>query len=138
MEESKKLRIVRRKRNQPASKGTVLDNINDALTGGRDGDEIEWDDIEQLGILDVDFHSLPLDQRPQPFHLEALALSVRPKPSAFWVSRGRGLHLVYEPADGLTAEEAAACGGLHILQMDGTCTIEILARTSYPPGKVWK
>jgi hypothetical protein len=133
-----KLRIIRRKRHQPASAGQVFHSINDALANGADDDELEWDDIEQLAVLDVDYHSLPLDQRPQLFQLEALALIVRPNPVMFWISRGRGLHLLFEPVGGLTAEEAAACGGLHMKQLDPKCTFEVIARTSYPPGgEVW-
>jgi hypothetical protein len=135
---SSKLRITRRKRHQPASSGTAFNNLDDALAGGAEDDELEWNDIEQLAVLDVDYHDLPLDQRPQPFLLEALALIIRPRPRMFWVSNGRGLHLLYEPVAGLTAEEAAACGGLHIKQLDPKCTFEVLARTSYPPGgEVW-
>jgi hypothetical protein len=137
-DENSKLRIVRRKRCQPASAGMDFDNFDDALAGGAEDDELQWDDIEQLAILDIDYHYLPLDQRPPPFLLEALALIVRPRPRMFWISKGRGLHLVYETVDGLNAEEAAACGGLHIKQLDPKCTFEVLARTSYPPGgEVW-
>jgi hypothetical protein len=133
------LRIIRRKRHQPASAGLGFHTIEDALAGGAEDDELEWDDIERLAVCDIDYHDLPLEQRPQPFHLEAMALTVRPRPKLFWISRGRGLHLVYEPADGLTAEEAAACGGLHVKQLDPKCTFEVLARTSYPPGgEVWE
>ena len=79
-----------------------------------------------------------LEQRPLPFQLEALALIVRPRPTMVWVSQGRGLHLVYVPAGGLTAEEAAACAGLYARQLDPKCTLEVIARTAYPPGgEVW-
>jgi hypothetical protein len=133
-----KLRIVRRKRCQPASAGQVFENIHDALVGGAADDELHWNDIEQLAVLDVDYHDLPLEQRLQPFQLEALALIVQPRPIMFWISKGWGLHLLYQPVTGLTAEEAAACGGLHIKQLDPKCTFEIIARTSYPPnGEVW-
>jgi hypothetical protein len=132
------LRIVRRKRHQPPSVGTVFTSLAAALADGADDDELAWDDIEKLAVLDLDYHSLPLDQRPRPFQLEALGLIVKPKPVMFWVSKGRGLHLIYEPGDGLTAEEAAACGGLHLKQLDPRCTFEVMARTSYPPGgEVW-
>lgn len=132
------LRIVRRKRHQQASAGTVFASLEDALAGGADDDFLEWDNIEQLAVLDVDYHDLPLERRPEDFQLETLALIVRPNPKMFWVSKGRGLHLVYEPVDGLTAEEAAACGGLHVKQLDPKCTFEVIARTSYPPGgSVW-
>jgi hypothetical protein len=133
-----KVHIVRRKRQQPASAGVVFTSLNEALIGGADDDELEWDDIEQLAVLDVDYHGLPFDGRPQEFQLVALALVIRPRPIMFWISRGRGLHLVYQPVGGLTAEEAAACGGLHVKQLDPKCTFEILARTSYPPNReVW-
>lgn len=127
------LRIIRRKKHQPASAGTFFTSFEAALVGGADDDELEWDDIEQLANLDIDYHQLPLDQRPQPFQLEALALIIRPRPKMYWISRGRGLHLLFKPVDGLTAEEAAACGGLHCKQLDPKCTFEIIARTSYPP-----
>ncbi|HKB35620.1 MAG TPA: hypothetical protein VKD72_04145 [Gemmataceae bacterium] len=136
--DSNKLRIVRRKLPQPASAGRVFGNISDALSGGAADDLLEWDDIHQLAVLDIDYHSLPLDQRPQPFQLEALALIIQPRPIMFWISKGRGLHLIYEPVGGLTAEEAAACAGLHAKQLDPKCTFEVIARTSYPPGgEVW-
>jgi hypothetical protein len=134
-----RIRIVRRKRHQPASAGAVFTALDDALANGADDDFLEWDDIGQLAVLDVDYHDLPLDQRPQPFQLEALALIVRPRPVMFWLSKGRGLHLIYETVGGLTAEEAAACAGLHLKQLDPKCTFEVIARTSYPPGgEVWK
>jgi hypothetical protein len=131
-------RIVRRRRHEPAAAGTVYASLTAALADGADGDEFQWDDIEQLAVLDVDYHALPLDRRPEPFQLEALALTVRPRPEMFWPSKGRGLHLVFRPVGGLTAEEAAACGGLHVKQLDPRCTFEVIARTSYPPGReVW-
>jgi len=130
------LRIVRRKKHQPASAGTMFSSFADALAGGADDDVLEWDDIEQLAILDVDYHDLPPDQRPQPFQLEALALIIHPRPKMYWFSKGGGLHLVFEPTHGLTAEEAAACGGFHFKQLDPKCTFEVIARTSYPPGEV--
>ncbi|MHB1424870.1 MAG: hypothetical protein ACYC3I_16995 [Gemmataceae bacterium] len=134
----KNVQIVRRRRHQPASAGTVFSSIDEALADGADDDELSWDDIERLAILDVDYHDLPLEKRPQSFQLEALALIIRPRPKRFWISRGRGLHLLYVPAHGLTAEEAAACGGLSMKQLDPKCTFEIIARTSYPPGgKFW-
>lgn len=133
-----KLRIVRRKRHQPASAGTVFTSLEAALADGADDDELAWGDIEKLAVLDIDYHSLPLEQRPKQFQLEVLALIVRPRPVMFWISKGRGLHLIYEPVGGLTAEEAAACGGLHLKQLDPRCTFEVIARTSYPPGgEVW-
>jgi hypothetical protein len=128
------LRIICRKKHQPASTGTVFSNFADALAGGADDDVLEWDDIEQLAILDVDYHDLPPDQRPQPFQLEALALIIRPRPKLYWFSKGGGLHLLFAPTQGLTAEEAAACGGFHFKQLDPKCTFEVIARTSYPPG----
>jgi hypothetical protein len=133
-----RLRIIRRKKYHPASAGLVFNNITDALADGAEDNILEWDNIELLAVLDVDYHDLLLDDRPQPFQLEALALIVRPKPVMFWISKGRGLHLIYEPVAGLTAEEAAACAGLHVKQLDAKCTFEVIARTSYPPGgEVW-
>jgi hypothetical protein len=136
--EGPRLRIVRRRRHQPAADGTVYHTLDEALAGGADADELVWDDLQRLAVLDLDYHDLPLDQRPPPFQLEALALIARPRPRIFWISKGRGLHLVYEPVDGLTAEEAAACAGLHLKQLDPKCTFEVIARTSYPPGgEIW-
>ena len=61
---------------------------------------LEWKGTEQLACLDIDFHDRPLEQRPSPDHLEALALRIRPAPCYFCVSHGRGLHCVYGSTQG--------------------------------------
>lgn len=93
---------------------------------------LEWPSKVQLAILDIDYHSLPMDKRPAPHQLDALAMRICPQPALYWRSHGRGLHLLYSAGGGFTAEELAACAAVHVRSLDPTATIEILSRTRHP------
>jgi DNA polymerase len=133
--------VVLRGQTQPRAQGrlvtgaTLLDALQGAL-GVLDYPQaepvIEWDDTTTLAALDVDFHDSPLEQRPSPRRLEALATLVRPGPALWWVTHGRGLRLVYKALAGLTAAELAACAGLSVRSLEPSATFEVLSHTRHP------
>lgn len=98
------------------------------------GELIEWDDIEQLCCLDIDYHG---KTPPAPEWLLATVQRIAPAPWLYWVSKGGGLHLMYQTIEHLTADELAAVAGLSWLHLDRLATIELLKNTRKPPGDVY-
>jgi hypothetical protein len=94
---------------------------------------VEWDNVERIAVLDVDYHHREPPAREQV--LNALA-RISPQPWLVWFSKGGGLHCVYCAAGGFSAGELAACAGLAYLGVDPTATFEVLSRTRTPPGEV--
>jgi hypothetical protein len=93
---------------------------------------IEWEGAVALAALDLDFHDVPLDQRPSAERLRALAALARPRPASWWVTHGRGLRLVYAAFGGLTASELAACAALGLLAIERLAGAEIVSHTRHP------
>ena len=93
---------------------------------------LEWQEVKRLAALDVDYHDRPLEQRPEPDSLAALAAVIRPRPALWWTTHGRGLRLIYAAHGGLTADELAACARLSVRSLDPVATAEILAHTRHP------
>jgi DNA polymerase len=93
---------------------------------------IEWEGTAQLCVVDLDFHGLGLDQRPDARRLRALATLVRPSPALSWATHGRGLRLVYFAQGGFAADELAACATLGLRPLEPAATVETLAHTRHP------
>jgi DNA polymerase bacteriophage-type len=93
---------------------------------------LEWQGTDDLALIDIDFHDLPLEERPLSMRLEAIAAVVHPRPALSWVTHGQGLRLGYASLGGFTAAELAACAALAVRGLEPTATVEILARTRHP------
>ncbi len=127
--------------NQPAEQAKVIEEEN-ALTalsvamGYKNlcvaDPVIVWDDITRLAVVDIDYHSIPLHQRPSYTVLDNIAANIRPMPVLFHPSHGRGCKLYYVATEGFTAEEIAAAGAMSWLSADGRATAEIKRETRHP------
>lgn len=100
---------------------------------------IEWEGTDRLCCLDVDYHTVPFDLRPDHATLEHRAAVLHPRPFAFHASHGRGCKLFFDARDGFTALELAAVAALGWNGADGRATYDLISRSSHPlyprPGK---
>lgn len=133
--------IVLRSIHQPRNTGRVIQEATyrETLRAALDIDDfndaepvLEWSGTDQLAVLDVDYHDVEMNARPNERQLALLARQVRPQPAFSWRSHGRGLHLVYVAVDGFTAAEIAAVAGLSVKGLDSSCSIEIKSETRHP------
>ena len=99
------------------------------------GDIIEWEGTERVACLDIDYHAAT-----PPDEVWALATVERlsPRPKYAWISKGGGVHCIYEATGYLAADELAVVAGLMWLHFDRTATIEVLSHTRKPPGQVYE
>ncbi len=105
-----------------------VDSFEAALNSGRGHDwVVSWDGTEDLACLDVDWHT----GGGPPKNVSSFVSLVSPSPRYWWVSRGGGLHLIYESGD-LSAGEYAAIAALWFLENDAICSCEILSKTRLP------
>lgn len=118
--------------------GSVADNIVSLVGSGESlsGRVLEWDDPGQASVLDVDYHHLPIESRPTPERLAFLVARLQPQPLVWWVSKGRGVHAVYERRQYLAANVLAAVAGFCWTGMDPSATFEVKSDTFAPPGQV--
>lgn len=85
-----------------------------------------------IACVDIDYHTVPIDQRHDWPKLALTCSLIRPIPVAYHPSHGHGAKLYYVAAEGLTAAEIAAAGAMSWLAMDGRATAEIKTETRHP------
>lgn len=94
----------------------------------------EWEGLESLCCLDVDYHDAT------PPHREWLENVVRtrvsPRPLAWHFSRGGGLHLFYAEAGAFAADELAAAAALRFRSIDGAAGLELKSVVRGPGGAI--
>lgn len=98
---------------------------------------IEWDNVEQLAAVDVDFHS---DNRPPRDYLLSQSGLLLPTPNMRWVSHGGGLRAIFFPAQGFAADECAALylknmlarGAAFFMRGARITSVELCTRTRHP------
>lgn len=93
---------------------------------------IEWNDVDRLCCLDIDYHGLDLDARPTCEQLRAVLDRIKPQPLAFHISHGRGAKLYYLSSPGYTARELAAVAGVSWVQIDPRATFDLTSNTRHP------
>lgn len=120
---------------QPADEVVTFADIWEALAAPCDADDpvVEWDDTDTYCVLDLDFHK---GQVPDEYSIRNAADTLRPVPSAWWVSRNGGLHAMYVRTSRTSAMECAALGGQILLTRFPTATVEYKHRTRQPAGEV--
>src|SRR5438876_452790 len=86
---------------------------------------IEWDGLDQLAAVDVDWHD---EYKPTGLLSDILRLPVQPRWS--WITHGQGVRLIYEAQGALTAEEIAVLSSMTFGNLFGGRTgVEIKAET---------
>jgi hypothetical protein len=93
---------------------------------------IEWDGTELLCCLDIDYHSLPLHERPSDARLAVAVRETRPVPVAWHRSHGRGAKLYYTATGDYTAAELAAAAALLWSSRDRVATFELKSASRHP------
>lgn len=94
---------------------------------------IEWGDTQHTCCLDIDFHGE--SQTPNPEQLLAFTASISPRAMFYWLSRGGGVHLIYQTDDVYTADEVAAVAAYHFQRRYPQCSPELLHRTRGTNGR---
>lgn len=92
---------------------------------------LEWDKIDRLACLDVDYHRGPA-WVPPAARVIAQAHNIRPTPTVFHLSHGGGCKLYYAAKEGYSAGELAAVAAVQWSTVDGRATVEILPRSRHP------
>lgn len=93
---------------------------------------LSWDNLTDIACVDIDYHTVPLEQRPEFTKLALLCSLIRPIPVAYHPSHGRGAKMYYVASEGLTAAEIASAGAMAWLAVDGRATAEIKSETRHP------
>lgn len=116
---------------RPTPKGALLDALR---VGDYPAPEplVQWEGADRLACLDIDYHTLPFDQRPTEQQLAATANGIQPRPVAWHTSHGRGCKLYYAAERFFSAAELAACGGLAWRTADGRATFEVKHDSRHP------
>ena len=113
--------------------GVTLDGFREAVAD-EDAVWLEWPKAERaLAVLDVDWHGAT--PAPPWAELTAQLRRIGAQPGALWRSRGGGLHALYEPLDGLDADQLAACAAVELASLPDAfpgATFEVIARTRRP------
>lgn len=93
---------------------------------------VEWSDIHDVCCLDLDFHGVP---PPDAMDLCRFAGGLQPNPAHWWISKGGGLHAIYNTQGGYPANEIAAVAGLSCLSRFPEASLELKTTTRFPPGE---
>lgn len=93
---------------------------------------IYWKSEDELAALDIDYHSLPIEKRPDLAFLRRLMGRVDPRPSLTWRTHGGGFRAIYTRQGNYLAGEIAAIAGLAYKMLDPLCTYEIKTVTRHP------
>jgi hypothetical protein len=111
-----------RKRNQPAAEGLQFSDADPvqafkAALACEDFDKtaepiISWTDKSRLAALDVDYHDIAKEQRPDRAEYYRTIQRLPIKPLFAWITHGGGLRLVFGPLGKLAADEVAAIARL--------------------------
>lgn len=94
---------------------------------------LEWDSTRVLCCLDVDYHDVPLEERPPVALLEDMIRRIVPKPLCWHPSHAGGAKLYYIASPGFTAEELACVASFSWSNLDCTATFDF-GKTSRHPG----
>ncbi len=93
---------------------------------------IEWDDIDALCVLDIDYHTVSYNDRLSNDHLKARAAEIQPSPIYRHVSHGRGMKLYYVAQHGFTARNLAGAAAWAWLGADMQATAELKSTSRHP------
>lgn len=129
------IRFLVRGMAQPHESGKTCGDFTSAIGMATPGDIIEWKgERQRLCCLDIDYHgTTPPDAAWSLATVERL----QPRPKWYWISKGGGVHCIFEASGYLAADELAVVAGLMWLHFDRTATIELLDHTSAPPGELY-
>lgn len=93
---------------------------------------IEWNDTSKFVCLDIDYHTLDLEHRPDISHFEAIVSRIKPQPYCWHPTHGKGCKLYYACNPGYTAKELASIAGIAWIGYDPTATFDLIKSTRHP------
>jgi hypothetical protein len=97
--------------------------VKDILPSVPNDQIAEWDDLDTVCMLDVDYHDTTPPARDW---LDSIVRTrIDPKPLAWHFSRSGGLHLFYVSAGDFRADELAACAALRFRAIDRSAGLEL-------------
>lgn len=127
-----------RQRNQPKLKGNSFKTIKEAFefASGEQSKNpkftyvIEWNKQQPVRVVDVDWHGI---DPPDSGTVNDLMQFCPITPKYWWLSKGGGIHLVYEDSDsGITATQLSGAAALYFLNKSKCSEVEVLTSTSAP------
>ncbi|HLX63348.1 MAG TPA: hypothetical protein VKX17_18905 [Planctomycetota bacterium] len=89
-------------------------------------------EIDQVAFLDIDYHSLPIDQRPDERDLDAMMNTILPCGVFAFASHGRGLKMIFVRQEGLGAKVLADCAASYAHLVDPRCDTEVSNTCRHP------
>jgi len=117
----------------PLAAAGPMNALKAALEDARPFGDIRWLDRNKLCVLDLDAHDCsPISKG------EAMTLpeKLQTRPTYMWLSKNRGLHMIYGARDGFTAYERACAGAIEVYAHIPRLSAELLTNTRYPPKGV--
>lgn len=110
------------------------DALREAMNNTCYGDEplVEWDSKEFLCCLDIDYHHVPLADRPSLAVAKDIVRQIKPLPFCWHPSHSKGAKLYYSCKPGFTAEELASVAGIQWLKIDPRATFDLIKSTRHP------
>jgi hypothetical protein len=94
------------------------------LPGSSHDEILEWEDVNELALLDVDFHTA--GRKPSLEWVETTAMTkLSPVPMLWHTSKNGGLHAYYRRSGSFTANEQASLGALIWKTHDPIGTVEV-------------
>jgi len=120
-------RPVKEPRGAPVTFDTPIAFLN-SLSGDRET-IVEWDDQEQLGSLDIDYHGIANPGRE--WVETTIVTKLLPKPY-LWHHSPRGFHAFYPAVGKLTGAEVAALAGMRWRTLDPSSGVEIKRQMRCP------
>lgn len=93
---------------------------------------IIWKQTAKLAVLDIDYHGIPDDRKPDREDLLDVIHGLTPRPVWAHVSHGGGVKAYYTSADGLEAAELAAAAAYNYSRSDRSATYEIASVSRHP------
>lgn len=135
-----KLSVTVRPITAPKSSGETLTGepavvIAEALGRAVPDGVVEWRDDDAACFLDVDYHHVGMEFRPESARLRLLMSQVQPQPVLWFESKGKGVHALYVRKE-VRATLLAASAGFAFTQLDPTATFEVVSRSRLPSGCV--
>lgn len=93
---------------------------------------LQWDGLDRLCCLDVDYHAIPFESRPSVAQLNARAAMLQPRAVFFHTSHGRGCKLYFVEREGFTARELAAVAAVAWLNQDARASCDLVRISRHP------
>ena len=90
------------------------------------------ENLDNIAFLDIDYHDIPLDDRPDPRDLDTFMDVILPRGDTGWISHGRGIKMVFVRDGNFSAKILADCAAVYALSRDPLCAVEVMHHARHP------